>query len=501
VTDPATPRYAADAPPSPRRVFVTVGSDHHRFDRLVGWVDGWARTRGLGADDVLIQYGTATAPAVAAGVPFVDHDTLLHLMAVADVVVCQGGPMSIVEARAQGRRPVVVARTAALDEVVDDHQHAFCRRVAADGWIDLAETADELETALDRALADPASMRLEAADPEHAATVAASVARFARVADDVLAYRWRAIHRDPTVLVLGGFGRSGSTLLERAISTVPGVTGLGEVVHLWERGLTENQRCGCGKPFAKCPFWTHVGLHAFGGWASVDRAAALADRRDVVRTRHIGALLTGLESPARRLRRLRLVRRLDALYEAAAIESDAQVLVDSSKHPAWAFALRSSRADIRCVLVVRDPRGVAYSWGKAVVRPEITDREQLMPRYRPAVAAAQWAMYDLLFRLLRLARVPTHVVRYEDLVDDPRRTVAGVLRFAGMPVDESSLAALRPGSVTLDVDHTVAGNPMRFTTGEVPLRRDEEWRDRMPKRARAVVSAVTAPLRARYGYR
>jgi hypothetical protein len=135
------------------------------------------------------------------------------------------------------------------------------------------------------------------------------------------------------------------------------------------------------------------------------------------------------------------------------------------------------------------------------VRPEITDREQLMPRYRPASAAAQWAMYDLLFRLLRVARVPTHVVRYEDLVADPRRTVAGVLRFAGMAVDDHSLAALGPESVTLGIDHTVAGNPMRFTTGAVPLRRDEEWRERMPARARGVVSAVTAPLRARYRYR
>ena len=47
-----------DAAPRPRPlVFVTVGSDHHRFDRLVSWVDAWAAGRDV---DCVIQYGTST---------------------------------------------------------------------------------------------------------------------------------------------------------------------------------------------------------------------------------------------------------------------------------------------------------------------------------------------------------------------------------------------------------------------------------------------------------
>ncbi len=38
------------------RVLVTVGTDHHRFDRLIGWVDRWAAAHPEAR--VLVQHGT-----------------------------------------------------------------------------------------------------------------------------------------------------------------------------------------------------------------------------------------------------------------------------------------------------------------------------------------------------------------------------------------------------------------------------------------------------------
>ncbi len=486
--------------PVARRVFVTVGSDHHRFDRLVRWVDEWARERGLGPDEVLVQHGPAAPPVTAAGIDFVSHDGLLRLMHAADVVVTQGGPMSMVEARQEGRRPIVLPRTAVLDEVVDDHQHAFCQRVAGEGWIELVGSETELRAALDAAMADPARFRI-VEDPEHEATVRASVERFGRVADAVLdAERSSSIGR-PTVLVLGGLGRSGSTLLERALDETSGVSALGEVLHLWERGLAEDQRCGCGEPFSACPFWRGVGAGAFGGWAEIDPAAAFEDRRVVVRNRNVIALVTGIATPAWRLRLARLVRRTSALYGAAAAVSGDQLLIDSSKHPAYAIAVRRCRVDLRGVLVVRDPRGVAYSWGKTVVRPEIDGGTAHMPRYGVAASALRWSVYAALFEALRLLRVPIMVVRYEDLLRDPRGTVARVLRFAGRPDLTRSLAHLTVDSIQLGPHHTVAGNPMRFQTGRVELRVDEAWRAAMPARDRDLVTRLTSTLRRRYGYR
>ena len=80
----------------------------------------------------------------------------------------------------------------------------------------------------------------------------------------------------------------------------------------------------------------------------------------------------------------------ERLYAAAATVSGASVLVDSSKHAALAYCLRFAPSiDLRVVHVVRDSRGVAYSWTKTVTRPE-TDGLEEMTRYSPSRSALLW---------------------------------------------------------------------------------------------------------------
>ena len=44
------------------------------------------------------------------------------------------------------------------------------------------------------------------------------------------------------VLFIGGLGRSGSTLIEKLLNELPGMVAVGELVHLWERGLGNRER-------------------------------------------------------------------------------------------------------------------------------------------------------------------------------------------------------------------------------------------------------------------
>ena len=473
-------------------VVVTVGSDHHRFDRLVRWVDEWLVGRN-GDVDCVVQHGPADPPRLALGVDYLDHAELQRLIAAATVVVAQGGPMSVVEARRLGRLPVVVPRTARFGEVVDDHQHVFSQRMARQGLAILATDSASLSDTLDAALANPSSMTVTA-DPTHDNAVAATIERFGRVIDGVTN---RTPGRGPLVVMLGGFGRSGSTLLERCLGEVPGVTAIGEVLHLWERGLRDDERCGCGAYFSACEYWRGVGMRAFGGWHEVDTEQAIDDRLDVVRNRHLPGLICGFPLAARRLRRDRLLRRLDALYAACATGSRA--VIDSSKHPAYAYLLRRASVTLRCVLVVRDPRGVAYSWSKSVDRPEVDGLKQ-MPTYGVVTSALRWSLYGALFHALSVLRVPVSVVRYEDLVADPKRTVERVLRFAGMETTAADLSHIVADAVVLSPHHTVAGNPMRFQVGEIKLREDREWRLEMSRGRQRAIGLATAALRLAYGY-
>ncbi|MGI5245539.1 sulfotransferase [Dactylosporangium sp. CA-139066] len=301
------------------------------------------------------------------------------------------------------------------------------------------------------------------------------------------------------VLFLGGLGRSGTTLLERLLGELPGVRPLGEVVHLWERDIAGDERCACGTHFSECDFWQAVGEKAFGGWQHVDVWRVLALKHAVERTRHIPKLASVRMSPAHRLLVEEYADWYARLYEAAAIVSGADVLVDSSKHAALAYCLRFAPSiDLRVVHMVRDSRGVAYSWTKKVSRPE-TDNAEEMTRYSPGRSALLWNAHNVAFSALHRCGVPVKRVRYEELLDEPTKVLGDLSDF--IDIKPGEMGFVRDGVAHLGTCHSAAGNPMRFTVGPVALRRDDAWRTALPGRQRRVVSALTAPLLGAYGYR
>jgi hypothetical protein len=302
------------------------------------------------------------------------------------------------------------------------------------------------------------------------------------------------------VLYIGGFGRSGSTLVERILGQLPGFCSAGEIVFLWQRGLAENQLCGCGAAFSDCDFWTRVGKTAFGGWDQVDATEMIALKHEVDRNRYIPALVAPRLRPGAQAAMERYADALSHLYRAIAEVAGARVVVDASKHASTAFLLRRvPDLDPRIVHLVRDSRGVAYSWTKEVRKPEVTEGEAFMPVYRPSSSGLQWLSYNLLFDALGVVG-DTMVLRYEALMSDPRTGLERILAHTGEPVTPEAFSFLGPGWVDLGVDHTVAGNPMRFHQGRLDLRLDQAWTTKLPRRDRRVVTAITWPLQLRYGY-
>ena len=305
------------------------------------------------------------------------------------------------------------------------------------------------------------------------------------------------------VLYIGGFGRSGSTLVERILGQLPGFCSAGEIVFLWQRGLIDGQLCGCGVPVPECEFWSRVGKTAFGGWDQVDAREMLGLQRRSDRNRFIPSMVAPATRPGARDDIARYGDVLSRLYRAIGEVSGARVVIDASKHASTAFLLttRVPALDVRVMHLVRDPRGVAYSWTKEVKKPEVTGEDAFMPVYSPTSSGRQWLSYNLLFEALRALPAATSAVfRYEDMLAGPRGYLERILAHAGEPVLPDSFAFLGDGEVSLGVDHTVAGNPMRFHQGPLALRLDEAWKSKLPARDQKIVAAVTTPLRLRYGY-
>ena len=302
------------------------------------------------------------------------------------------------------------------------------------------------------------------------------------------------------VLYIVGVGRSGSTLLERMLGAVPGSVNAGELNAIFSRVARQDQRCGCGEPFSRCPFWQAVGARAFGDWTSVtDRLAELQPR--LIRQRFLPRLATGL-GPA--TYRRELAEYLDAhhrLYRAISAVSGADVVVDASKSTAQLLALRRIRGlDLRVVNLVRDSRGVANSWNKSGLGKPQSRHGDEMGTYPPQRLALLWGTLQLESAVLAATTPHAARVRYEDLVDRPRPTVDRALRGVGLPPAEGALDHVEARSVTLAPSHGLAGSRTRFTAGRIELRLDDAWHTGLTPAARRVVTVVTLPQLLGYGY-
>lgn len=324
--------------------------------------------------------------------------------------------------------------------------------------------------------------------------------------------------RRQRVLFTGGLGRSGSTLVEKLINELPATFSVGETVHLWERGVRDHERCGCGEGFSECAHWAAVGLEAFGGWDNIDVDRMIDLRWGEDRSRKLPqifrAVRSGEVSDAQReyLDGMRSVLVASAAVAArqrstadVTVDPSDVIVLDSSKHLSTAALLACDPAlDVRVLHLLRDPRGVAYSWMKTVERPE-TDGE-IMPQYSARRTAGRWVTDNLGFDTLASLGVPTLQVRYEDVLAAPQDRLLEIARFAGA-IDERvstldfihSVDGMNTAHLSTHM-HSIAGNPLRFGGNDMVLRLDDAWKSELPASDRRTVELITWPVLGRFGY-
>jgi hypothetical protein len=309
-----------------------------------------------------------------------------------------------------------------------------------------------------------------------------------------------------TVLSVVGAGRSGTTVLASLLNEVEGITSAGELRWLWERGVRAGRPCGCGYPPEQCPVWGPVVA------ASREQLAALtpprtvddlvAAQRGLKRAWQFPRVLRSLDPdhPEAGPSALTLVRETMATAcRTLASTTAASVVVDTSKRPLDAAVLSGvPDLDTYVLHLVRDPRAVVHSWRRAKTFTAAGETRTMGTRGL-ASSVRRWTGNALYAEALRRRYPPDRWlhIRYEDFAARPRDTIEEVLAFvdvkAPTPFIDERTALLHP-------NHIVAGNPSRFTTGEVTIRSDDAWRREMPRRDQQAVAALTMPLRVRYGY-
>jgi hypothetical protein len=263
------------------------------------------------------------------------------------------------------------------------------------------------------------------------------------------------------LIYIGGYGHSGSTLLEYLMAGSPDVLACGEVVSTLRERKT--RRCTCGQMPSACPVWGF--LHS--------------EQRPPISTH---AQLLGA-----------LIRNIDDRYSA---------IVDSSK-TAWGalsspFRLRRAfHEDFVLVHLTRQPAGACWSVLKRKSFKAKARRRLYSDTLRCGWTILGWSFANLSCELFGLIYPNQYVhLRYEDLVRAPTAEIQGLLAKV-LPGVASRSRESGEGSNR----HQLYGNAVRYHPPAIEdVREDLKWKTEMPRRYFRVVSCLSLPLRLRYGY-
>lgn len=135
---------------------ITVGTVLP-FDRLVNAVASLSPDGGC-PSRLIAQVGAGgVRPAGMDARETIEFEEMTALLERAKVVFCHAGNGSLMSALQAGCRIVAMPRRADLGEHWDEHQQEIVRAFAARGVIEVANGADDVQPALERALAKPAA--------------------------------------------------------------------------------------------------------------------------------------------------------------------------------------------------------------------------------------------------------------------------------------------------------------------------------------------------------
>lgn len=290
------------------------------------------------------------------------------------------------------------------------------------------------------------------------------------------------------VIYIMGVAHNGSTFLGVTLGNHPNIEFAGELSLLPREGWFSEYACACGEPIADCRYWQEIRQV----WEElvndrVDSLINLEQRFD--RNRWLPRVLFQKYLASHEFYVYRQYTK--ALFEAVCRVSGKEIVVDSSKRFSRALALSMvDDIDLRLIHLLRDARGVAYSWSKPT-RPRKRSWWNASLRWNIVNAASGFVSGNV-------KKDKVERLRYEDFVSSP----VPVLRELGQFVDVSmdQVVELLMSNAGLAVGHVGVGNGFLQRDKKVYLRSNIEWPEKMPQKEQRNVWRITKYGMRQYGY-
>ena len=303
------------------------------------------------------------------------------------------------------------------------------------------------------------------------------------------------------LVYIAGYGRSGSTLLEKILDAHPDMFGVGELSYLPEEVLDPQSRCSCGATPGECIFWQPIlaSVLAQTGetWQDLYLLQRQAEASGIYKGRGVYAKPENWQE--------RYARYLKVLYGniARALPVARPIIVDSSKTSYTSIhkpgnLITMELAPIKIIHLVRDLRGVIWSMASRGLNRHHHKKvmgRAFMAEFR---AISGWRFANRGADLLaERAGTNYQVLRYEDLVSEPQRYLTELGEFLGR--DLGGVIDLLLSGKLVSSNHQVAGNRMKLNTA-VTLKPDTVWPEKLFGWQRALARLLAGRYLRRYDY-
>lgn len=279
------------------------------------------------------------------------------------------------------------------------------------------------------------------------------------------------------VVFIAGCGRSGTTVFGQLLGEFENFVNVGEAArYLFDQ--SKKLPCGCGSQAAECPFWKETFR------AIPEDLAAMGAKS--LRIRNFPSLYLRTSRGDVPSEYAPLLTALGKAYRAVARDTGRNVIVDSSKYPSTALlAGLLPEVELHVVHVVRSPHSVVASW---------TKKNGYLAVHPPGRVVGWWWAYNLLSEALKSRAKTYQLVRYEDFARNPGTVLQDVTTdVMGHPLP---MPFLNGNRATVHVQHSLAGNPSKFNTGEIKIQ-DGNGSKATPN---LLMDFLTFPLQRRYQY-
>jgi len=250
-------------------------------------------------------------------------------------------------------------------------------------------------------------------------------------------------------IYLLGAGRSGTTLLAILLNNHEKIETLGEM-HQFYEFLEEGKNCSCGERLQHCLVWKNI-------QTKISLEEISTRRKLLEEAETHGKIPKLLLTKSTNLQYLQVQ---EELFLQLQQQRKSEWFLDSSKYIARYLLLKKSKKlNLRGIYIVRDPRGVVYSFQKKVQTSK-----------PPLSALLYYNLINFFGEIVYRLDKGILKIRYEDLVEKPEATLAKIYTHI---FEEKTTAEVLPQYFKMP--HIVGGNRMKAKK-EIKIQPDRKWK-------------------------